>query len=170
MVLQLVPFIPFLNFFVEIVVPLRRTIPLLIQFDSSYKETDSTEIRINEIQWTMYWIVFTIYRWLLNKDYVSNILEKLPFHRELKFAFIFWLVSQEFQGAAWIWFNIVEIRFEKLYHLLTYHFPLNKQLVNYFINMTNAERSNKKVTLSRQEKYTKATTILNSLTEATKIF
>eukprot|EP01054_Gregarina_sp_Poly1_P002478 Gregarina_sp_Poly_1__2477@NODE_1670_length_3568_cov_300_108826_g1096_i0_p4_GENE_NODE_1670_length_3568_cov_300_108826_g1096_i0NODE_1670_length_3568_cov_300_108826_g1096_i0_p4_ORF_typecomplete_len153_score14_46TB2_DP1_HVA22/PF03134_19/2_9e11_NODE_1670_length_3568_cov_300_108826_g1096_i05911049 len=100
MPVSVVPFITGLSVLSQFVYPLIVTLGVA----SEPKQT-LTHARL--IQWTLYWMIYAT--WTLGENSLFWWLaEYLPLYHELKWILFFWLASPKFQGAAWLWFCVLQ--------------------------------------------------------------
>eukprot|EP01057_Protomagalhaensia_wolfi_P001052 Protomagalhaensia_wolfi_Nauph_80__1051@NODE_160_length_3372_cov_649_059106_g121_i0_p4_GENE_NODE_160_length_3372_cov_649_059106_g121_i0NODE_160_length_3372_cov_649_059106_g121_i0_p4_ORF_typecomplete_len157_score18_23TB2_DP1_HVA22/PF03134_19/5_7e13_NODE_160_length_3372_cov_649_059106_g121_i09681438 len=99
MVVSIIPFIRVLGLLTQLVYPGIVTLGV-----ASEPKTTQTHARL--IQWTLYWMIYAV--WTLAESYLSYVPEYLPLYHELKWILFFWLASPKFQGAAWLWYCVIQ--------------------------------------------------------------
>ncbi|ANQ09220.1 Uncharacterized protein PCOAH_00033090 [Plasmodium coatneyi] len=126
-----------INLIVSIICPAIKTYNLLVN-----KKDKPQDEFVQYIHFLTYWIMYSLYTYL-ESIFIVHLTNYIPFYSELKVAFFFWLYSDTFQGAGYIYFKWIEKNYapldKKLCELL--HDKIPKNLVNMFY----FEKSNKKI-------------------------
>eukprot|EP01055_Gregarina_sp_Pseudo9_P002816 Gregarina_sp_Pseudo_9__2815@NODE_3049_length_772_cov_669_788540_g2780_i0_p1_GENE_NODE_3049_length_772_cov_669_788540_g2780_i0NODE_3049_length_772_cov_669_788540_g2780_i0_p1_ORF_typecomplete_len155_score33_10TB2_DP1_HVA22/PF03134_19/2_5e12_NODE_3049_length_772_cov_669_788540_g2780_i0167631 len=117
MPVSVVPFINIIGVLSQLVYPLVVTLGVA-------SEPKSTQTHARLIQWTLYWMIYA--SWTLGENTLFWWLaEYLPLYHELKWILFFWLASPKFQGAAWLWFCVLQdpasLHFQKLKNFCDLH-------------------------------------------------
>lgn len=117
MAVSVVPFIDILGVLSQLVYPFIVTLGV-----ASEPKASQTHARL--IQWTLYWMIYA--SWTLGENTLFWWLaEYLPLYYELKWILFFWLASPKFQGAAWLWYCVLQdpaaLHFQKLKNFCELH-------------------------------------------------
>jgi len=59
------------------------------------------------VQWLMYWMVYFLFGFL-ERNVIFFICDVVPLYAELRLVIFFWLVYPELQGAAWLWYGVLQ--------------------------------------------------------------
>lgn len=73
------------------------------------------------IHWTAFWVIFITWQFG-EQTLLAPVLPFIPFFYELKALLFYWLCSDRFRGAGWLWLELVE----PVYH------PLSMKLAEAF--------------------------------------
>ena len=157
--LQIIPFISLLNFFVEIVFPVRKTIPLILRLRSLENSKDPFADSIDEVQWSLYWIIFTFFHWVIMSPYISSVISSIPLNKEIRFFVALWLVSPDFQGSAWIWYTVLEKNLVYVTSIINYYISPNRYLLGHLLQFITSRPVSPSNQASRQARYINATTV-----------
>ncbi|CAG9477674.1 HVA22-like protein, putative [Plasmodium vivax] len=126
-----------INLIVSVICPAVKTYNLLLN-----KKDKPNDEFVQYIHFLTYWIMYSLYSYL-EAILLIHIMNYIPFYSEMKLAFFFWLYSDTFQGAGYIYFKWIEKHYalvdKKLCDLLQNKIPKNVASMFYF------EKSNKKI-------------------------
>ncbi|VWU52629.1 YOP1-like protein, putative [Hepatocystis sp. ex Piliocolobus tephrosceles] len=125
-----VKIIQLINMIVSIIYPAVKTYNLLL-----HKSEKTNEENLQYIHFLTYWIIYSLYSYIefLLLLYIINY---IPFYSELKVIFFFWLHSDTFQGAGYIYFKYIDKNYayldKKLCSLIYDVIPKNMQSFFFF--------------------------------------
>lgn len=112
------------------------------------------EEQVQYIHFLTYWFIYSIYSYI-ESSLLVHIIHYIPLYYELKLILFYWLYSDTFQGAGYIYFKFIEknyARFDKqLCDLVQAKIP--KQITSFFVfkKKNGNEHSNIKKTVSKQD-------------------
>ncbi|SOV81508.1 HVA22-like protein, putative [Plasmodium sp. gorilla clade G3] len=125
------------NMIICIICPALKTYNLLIN-----KKEKATEDTLQYIHFLTYWILYSFYTYF-ESAFIVKLMNVVPFYGELKIMFFFWLYSDTFQGAGYLYFKFIEKHYsiidKKICDLIQNTIPKNVSNFFYF------EKSNKKI-------------------------
>lgn len=109
MVLHIIPqkIAHLVNIILCIICPAIKTHSLLLNKDKI------TEDKVQYIHFLMYWLFYSIYS-NIESFLLSKYILYIPFYYEIKMFFFYWLYSEQFQGAAYIYFKFIEKNYATL--------------------------------------------------------
>jgi len=69
------------------------------------------------IHYGLYWIIFVFYTCIETGCFFS-LIQYIPCYYEMKSILFFWLGSEHFKGAGWLWFSIIETNYKFIDNIL----------------------------------------------------
>ncbi|KAI4837137.1 YOP1-like protein [Plasmodium brasilianum] len=136
-----------INMIVSVICPAVKTYNLLLN-----KKDKQNEEYVQYIHFLTYWIIYSSYSYL-EAVLLTHIMNYIPFYSEIKLMFFFWLYSDTFQGAGYIYFKFIEKNYalvdKKLCDLVQNKLP--KNVASFFtFNKSDKKIQNKaKSTVSK---------------------
>ncbi|CRH00773.1 HVA22-like protein, putative [Plasmodium relictum] len=140
-----------INIIICIICPAVKTHNLLLN-----KKEKINEENVQYIHFLTYWILYSFYSYI-ESVFLIHFMNYIPFYYEIKLVLFFWLYSDTFQGAGYLYFKFIEKNYiildKKISDLIQN--KLNKNITNFFnFDKSNNNIHNKiKNTVSKKDLY-----------------
>ncbi|CRG93943.1 HVA22-like protein, putative [Plasmodium gallinaceum] len=140
-----------INIIVCIICPAIKTHNLLL-----LKKEKINEENLQYIHFLTYWILYSFYSYM-ESVLIIHFMNYIPFYYEIKLILFFWLYSDTFQGAGYLYFKFIEKNYiildKKISDLIEN--KLNKNITSFFnFDKSNNNIHNKiKTTVSKKDLY-----------------
>lgn len=138
-----------LNIICCIILPAVETHNLLLN-----RKEKITEDNVQYIHFLTYWFIYSIYSYV-ESSLLVPIIHYIPFYYELKLTLFYWLYSDTFQGAGYLYFKFIEKNYARIDKTLCEFVQekVPKQITNFFVfnKQKGDEHSNIKNTVSKKD-------------------
>eukprot|EP00921_Rhytidocystis_pertsovi_P012684 GHVQ01020614.1.p1 GENE.GHVQ01020614.1~~GHVQ01020614.1.p1 ORF type:complete len:197 (+),score=32.18 GHVQ01020614.1:300-890(+) len=120
----LIPFANVLSFLSLFVYPAYRTLLLCnihnpsnitssVRAQEGSSPTSEVDFKPVYVHWLCYWVLYAVYH-LLEDTVIRYAVPFFPLYFEIKALGFYWLWSEEFQGAGWLWYRLLDCRYGKI--------------------------------------------------------